>query len=56
MQDLKDMKMKMATTEAEMDLTNPYKESLLEGGIPDLVLRMVSHSDIQVKTMAVKSV
>ncbi|KAI4355277.1 hypothetical protein L6164_004066 [Bauhinia variegata] len=50
-----DVKMIMATTLAEMELTDHNKESLFEGGVLDPLLKLVSHVDVQVKIVAVKA-
>ena len=49
------MKKIMATTLAEMELTDHNKESLFEGGVLSPLLHLVSHFDIQVKTVAVEA-
>ncbi|CAL0308872.1 unnamed protein product [Lupinus luteus] len=49
-----DVKMTMATTLAEMELSDQNKESLLECGILPPLLQLVSHNDVQMKTMALK--
>ncbi|KAL5792189.1 hypothetical protein ACOSP7_000783 [Xanthoceras sorbifolium] len=50
-----DVKMIMATTLAEMELTDHHKESLLEGGVLGPLLHLVSHGDIEMKNVAVKA-
>ncbi|KAF7826217.1 U-box domain-containing protein 44-like [Senna tora] len=50
-----DVKMIMATTLAEMELTDHNKESLFQGGVLDPLLHLVSYGDTQVKTTAIKA-
>ncbi|XP_054780436.1 U-box domain-containing protein 44-like [Prosopis cineraria] len=50
-----DVKMIMATALAEMELTNLNKASLFEGGVLGPLLHLVSHADILVKTVAIRS-
>ncbi|XP_061370356.1 U-box domain-containing protein 43-like [Gastrolobium bilobum] len=50
-----DVKMVMATTLAEMELTDHNKESLFDGGVLPPLLYLVSHNDLQVKTEAIKA-
>ncbi|XP_019424376.1 PREDICTED: U-box domain-containing protein 43-like [Lupinus angustifolius] len=50
-----DVKMTMATTLAEMELSDQNKESLFECGILPPLLHLVSHNDVQMKTMALKA-
>lgn len=50
-----DVKLLMATTLAEMELTDHNKESLFSGGVLDPLLHLVSHGDPHVKTMAVRA-
>lgn len=45
----------MAKTLAEMELTDHNKESLFESGILAPLLHLVSHNDVQVKTVALKA-
>ena len=49
------MKLVMATTLAEMELTDRNKSSLLDDGVLDSLLHLVSHSDTKVKIVAVKA-
>ncbi|PSS23516.1 U-box domain-containing protein [Actinidia chinensis var. chinensis] len=50
-----DVKLIMATTLAEMELTDRNKSSLLDDGVLDSLLHLVSHSDTKVKIVAVKA-
>ncbi|KAE9616024.1 hypothetical protein Lal_00017623 [Lupinus albus] len=50
-----DVKMTMATTLAEMELSDQNKESLFECGILPPLLHLVSHNDVQMKTVALKA-
>ncbi|MED6160764.1 hypothetical protein PIB30_054397 [Stylosanthes scabra] len=50
-----EVKMMMATTLAEMELTDHNKESLFESGILAPLLDLVSHNDVQVKIVALKA-
>ncbi|KAA8520777.1 hypothetical protein F0562_014951 [Nyssa sinensis] len=50
-----DVKMTMATTLAEMELTDHNKFSLLEDGVLASLLHLVSHDDIEMKKVAVKA-
>lgn len=50
-----DVKMLMATTIAEMELTDHHKASLLEGEVLGPLLQLVSHGDIQMKKGAVRA-
>ncbi|KAI4328950.1 hypothetical protein L6164_021260 [Bauhinia variegata] len=50
-----DVKMTMATTLAEMELTDHNKESLFEGGVLGPLLQLVSHVDVQVKIIAARA-
>ncbi|XP_031283456.1 U-box domain-containing protein 44-like [Pistacia vera] len=50
-----DVKMLMATTLAEMELTDHHKTSLLEGEVLGPLLQLVSHGDIQMKKGAVRA-
>ncbi|CAK9137215.1 unnamed protein product [Ilex paraguariensis] len=50
-----DVKMKMATTLAEMELTDHNKSSLFENGILGPLIELVSCDDIEMKTVAVKA-
>ncbi|XWS32010.1 hypothetical protein CRYUN_Cryun23aG0124100 [Craigia yunnanensis] len=50
-----DVKLIMATTVAEMELTDHNKVVLLEGGALDPLLHLVSHGGIQMKSVAVKA-
>lgn len=45
----------MATTLAEMELTDHNKETLFAGGVLESLLHLVSNGDPQVKTMAIKA-
>lgn len=45
----------MATTLAEMELTDHNKETLFAGGVLESLLHLVSDGDPQVKTMAIKA-
>jgi len=45
----------MATTLAEMELTDHNRESLLDGGVLIPLLNMFSHNDLLVKTVAIKA-
>lgn len=47
--------MRMATTLAEMELTDHHKASLLEGNVLGPLLHLVSRGDIQMKKVAVKA-
>ncbi|KAH9731364.1 RING-type E3 ubiquitin transferase [Citrus sinensis] len=49
------VKMRMATTLAEMELTDHHKASLLEGNVLGPLLHLVSRGDIQMKKVAVKA-
>lgn len=48
-------KMIMATTLAEMELTDHNKSSLVEEGALDLILPLVSQGDVQLKEVAAKA-
>ncbi|EOX95635.1 Spotted leaf protein, putative isoform 2 [Theobroma cacao] len=50
-----DVKLVMATTLAEMELTDHNKVVLLEGGALDPLLDWISQGDIQMKSVAVKA-
>ncbi|XWS46270.1 hypothetical protein CRYUN_Cryun14cG0050600 [Craigia yunnanensis] len=50
-----DVKLIMATTVVEMELTDHNKVVLLEGGALSLLLHWVSHGGIQMKSVAVKA-
>ncbi|KAK1561120.1 hypothetical protein Q3G72_034712 [Acer saccharum] len=50
-----DIKIIMATTLAEMELTDHHKESLLVEGVLGPLLHMVSNGDIEMKNVAVKA-
>ncbi|KAK7258472.1 hypothetical protein RIF29_24051 [Crotalaria pallida] len=50
-----DVKKTMATTLAEMELSDQNKESLFESGILAPLLLLVNHSDVQVRTAALKA-
>ncbi|PSS03918.1 U-box domain-containing protein [Actinidia chinensis var. chinensis] len=50
-----DVKLVMATTLAEMELTDHNKSSLLEDGVLGSLLHLVSHSDTKMKIAAVKA-
>ncbi|OMO64247.1 Armadillo [Corchorus capsularis] len=50
-----DAKLIMATTVAEMELTDHNKVVLLEGGVLDPLLHCVSHAGIPMKSIAVKA-
>ncbi|KAL1313322.1 hypothetical protein HN51_039879 [Arachis hypogaea] len=50
-----EVKMLMATTLAEMELTDHNKESLFESGILAPLLHLVSHNDVQMKIVALKA-
>lgn len=47
--------MLMATTLAEIELTDHHKESLLEGDVLGPLLHLVSHGDIEMKKVAIKA-
>lgn len=49
------VKMRMATTLAEMELTDHHKASLLEGNLLGPLLHLVSRGDMQMKKVAVKA-
>ncbi|GLT84823.1 hypothetical protein SLE2022_030350 [Rubroshorea leprosula] len=50
-----DIKMTMATTLSEMELTDHNKVVLLEGGVLAPLLHLVSHGDIEMKKVAVRA-
>ncbi|KAJ7962636.1 RING-type E3 ubiquitin transferase [Quillaja saponaria] len=50
-----DVKMIMAKSLAEMELTDHNREALFEGGVLGPLLRLLSHGDIQIKGVAVKA-
>ncbi|KAL4622108.1 hypothetical protein ACB092_06G274000 [Castanea dentata] len=50
-----DVKLTMATTLAEMELTDHNKESLFEGGVLGPLLHFVSHGDTHMKNVAAKA-
>ncbi|CAJ2663085.1 unnamed protein product [Trifolium pratense] len=50
-----DVKMIMAKTLAEMELTDHNKESLFAGGVLAPLLHLFLHNDLQVKTVATKA-
>lgn len=50
-----DVKLTMATTLAEMELTDHNKESLFEGGVLGPLLHFVSHGDPHMKNVAAKA-
>lgn len=47
--------MTMAKTLGEMELTDHKKTSLVESGVLDLLLVLVSHNDVEMKTVAVQA-
>ena len=50
-----DVKCIMATTLAELELTDPNKSSLLEDGVLGSLLPLVSNGDLPMKTVAIKA-
>ncbi|KAK7292841.1 hypothetical protein RJT34_15695 [Clitoria ternatea] len=50
-----DVKLIMATNLAEMELTDPNKESLFNGGVLAPLRHMFSHNDLEMKTVAIKA-
>ncbi|KAJ1378382.1 Zinc finger, RING/FYVE/PHD-type [Sesbania bispinosa] len=50
-----DVKMIMARTLAEMELTDHNKEALFDGGVLAPLLHLFLHNDLQLKTVAVKA-
>ncbi|KAL8494845.1 hypothetical protein ACS0TY_019141 [Phlomoides rotata] len=49
------VKMTMAKTLGEMELTDHNKAALVECGVLDLLLVLVSHDDVEMKTVAVRA-
>lgn len=49
------VKMTMAKTLGEMELTDHKKAALVESGVLDLLLVLVSHDDVEMKTVAVQA-
>ncbi|KAJ7951351.1 RING-type E3 ubiquitin transferase [Quillaja saponaria] len=50
-----DVKMIMAKTVAEMELTDHNREALFEGGVLGPLLHLLSHGDVQMKKVAIKA-